>query len=174
MRVANLLLVEDTASDVRLVKEAVKEIGVPVEVAVAKDGIEAMNYLRDAEAGNVSRPDLVLLDLNLPRKNGREVLTEIKGSPNLRQIPVVVMTSSQAEEDVNAAYALNANCYIIKPSDLSEYVDVVRSIEDFWFLTARLPENSGSNSREESRQTSSTINARSRGCGSRRTRIAIA
>jgi chemotaxis family two-component system response regulator Rcp1 len=135
-----ILLVEDSPSDVRLIREALKESPLPVQVALARDGVEAMEYLRQSELGLTMRPDLVLLDLNLPRKNGREVLAEIKGSPNLRQIPVLVMTSSRSEDDVEQAYALNANCYITKPSDLDEYVNVVRSIENFWFLTATLPD----------------------------------
>src|ERR1700761_2844886 len=140
MESLNILLIEDSPSDVRLVREALKETPIPVEMTVVRDGVEAMDYLHQAEQGTISRPDLVLLDLNLPRKNGREVLAEVKGSPALRQIPVVVMTSSRSEEDVQEAYELNANCYITKPADLSEYVKVVRSIEDFWFATATLPD----------------------------------
>ena len=140
MESLNILLIEDSPSDVRLVREALKENPIPVEMTVVRDGVEAMDYLHRAEQGAISRPDLVLLDLNLPRKNGREVLAEVKGSPALRQIPVVVMTSSRSEEDVQEAYELNANCYITKPADLSEYVKVVRSIEDFWFATATLPD----------------------------------
>lgn len=140
LRSLKLLLVEDSPSDVRLVREALKEAPIPVQVMVARDGVEAMEYLSQAELGLAIRPDLVLLDLNLPRKNGREVLEEIKSSPNLRQIPVLVMTSSRSDEDIEQAYALNANCYITKPSDLEEYVNVVRSIENFWFMTATLPD----------------------------------
>lgn len=135
-----ILLVEDSPSDVRLIREALKEAPIPVQVMVAADGVEAMDHLREAEMGLNIRPDLVLLDLNLPRKNGREVLAEIKSSPSLRQIPVLIMTSSRSDEDIDQAYALNANCYITKPSDLEEYVNVVRSIENFWFLTATLPD----------------------------------
>jgi two-component system, chemotaxis family, response regulator Rcp1 len=141
LRSLKILLVEDSPSDVRLIREALKEAPIPVQVLVAHDGVEAMEYLHQSELGLVIRPDLVLLDLNLPRKNGREVLAEIKGSPNLRQIPVLVMTSSRSDDDIEQAYALNANCYITKPSDLEEFVDVVRSIESFWFLTATLPDN---------------------------------
>ena len=139
-RSLKILLVEDSAGDVRLIREALKESPISVQVIVAHDGIEAMEYLHQAELGLAVLPDLVLLDLNLPRKNGREVLAEIKGSPHLRQIPVLVMTSSRSEEDIDDAYSLNANCYITKPSDLEDYVDVVRSIENFWFLTATLPD----------------------------------
>ena len=98
-----------------------------------------MEYLHSSEHDPVSRPDLVLLDLNLPRKNGREVLAELKSAPGLKQIPVLVMTSSRADEDVSQAYALNANCYITKPANLNEYIEVVRAIETFWFMTATLP-----------------------------------
>lgn len=140
MQSLNILLIEDSPSDVRLVREALKENSMSIEVTVARDGVEAMEYLRQAESGAVTRPALVLLDLNLPRKNGREVLAEVKASPNLRQIPVVVMTSSRADEDIQQAYELNANCYITKPADLPEYVKVVRAIENFWFATATLPD----------------------------------
>lgn len=140
MESLNILVVEDSPSDVRLIREALKENAMPVHITVAHDGVEAMDYLHQAENGTVSRPDLVLLDLNLPRKNGREVLAEVKGSPNLKQIPVVVMTSSRAEEDVQQAYLLNANCYITKPANLPEYVKVVAALENFWFMTATLPD----------------------------------
>ena len=140
-RSLRILLVEDSPSDVRLVREALKEASVPTQVMVARDGIEAMDYLKQAELGLTVWPDLILLDLNLPRKNGREVLAEVKASPSLRQIPVLVMTSSRSEDDIQQVYALNANCYITKPSDLNEYVDVVQSIENFWFLTATLPDS---------------------------------
>lgn len=140
MKSLRILLVEDSPSDVRLIREALKETPLPVQISVARDGVEAMDYLNQAEMGLVSRPDLVLLDLNLPRKNGREVLSEIKTSPTLKQIPVLIMTSSRADEDIFQAYELNANCYITKPTDLQEYVHVVRAIEDFWFLTATLPD----------------------------------
>ncbi len=140
MKSLRILLVEDSPSDVRLIREALKQTPVRVDITVARDGVEAMDYLHAAEDGTVDRPDLVLLDLNLPRKNGREVLAEVKGSPTLKQIPVLVMTSSRSDEDVSIAYALNANCYITKPGDLGEYVHVVRAIEDFWFLTATLPD----------------------------------
>ncbi len=143
MKFLRILLVEDSPSDVRLIREALKETPIPVQITVAQDGVEAMDYLRSTEEGSANRPDLVLLDLNLPRKNGREVLAEVKTSPGLKQIPVLVMTSSQADEDIAQAYALNANCYITKPGDLQEYISVVRAIEDFWFLTATLPEGAG-------------------------------
>jgi two-component system, chemotaxis family, response regulator Rcp1 len=140
MRRLKLLLVEDCASDVRLIREALKDTPVSVQMIVACDGIEAMDYLSRSQHDGLKRPDIILLDLNLPRKNGREVLAEIKSSPTLKQIPVLVMTSSHADEDIAQAYSLNANCYITKPSDLNEYINVVRAIEDFWFLTATLPD----------------------------------
>lgn len=148
MKSLKILLVEDTPSDVRLIREALKETPVPVEMMVAYDGVEAMEILRSSETSGTDRPDLILLDLNLPRKNGREVLAEVKSSPTLKQIPVLVMTSSHADEDIAQAYALNANCYITKPGDLGEYISVVRAIEDFWFLTATLPEATRSADRD--------------------------
>lgn len=141
MESLKILLIEDSPSDVRLVREALKENSMSVDMTVARDGVEAMNYLHQAERGAVNRPDLVLLDLNLPRKTGGEVLAEVKSSPELRQIPVVVLTSSRAEEDVQQAYNLNANCYITKPADLAEYIRVVRAIKQFWFMTATLPDS---------------------------------
>ncbi len=140
MHSLNILHVEDSPSDVRLISEALKQTSIPVQITVARDGVEAMDYLRQSESGLVRRPDLILLDLNLPRKNGHEVLAEVKGTPSLRQIPVLVMTSSKADDDVMQAYKLNANCFITKPRDLQEYIDVVRSIEEFWFVTATLPD----------------------------------
>jgi chemotaxis family two-component system response regulator Rcp1 len=140
MRSLRILLVEDSPSDVRLIREALKGATVPVEIIVARDGVEAIEQLHQSEVGEAVRPDLVLLDLNLPRKNGKEVLAEIKSSPNLKQIPVLVMTSSRADEDVSEVYSLNGNCYITKPGDLHEYVHVVHAIEEFWFLTATLPD----------------------------------
>jgi len=139
MKQLEILLVEDSPSDVRLIQEALKETPASLRITLAGDGIEAMDYLQKSVSGAVPRPDLVLLDLNLPRKNGREVLAELKASPELRQIPVLVMTSSRADEDISDAYSLNANCYITKPSDLNDYVSVVRAIEGFWCLTATLP-----------------------------------
>src|SRR5947209_18978114 len=141
MRALRILLIEDCPSDVRLSREALKETALPFQITVAQDGVEAMSYLRSSEIGINARPDLVLLDLNLPKKNGHEVLAEVKSSPGLKQIPVLVMTSSRADEDITQAYALNANCYITKPGDLTEYIHVVRAIEDFWFMTATLPDS---------------------------------
>jgi two-component system, chemotaxis family, response regulator Rcp1 len=139
-KILELLLVEDSPSDVRLIREALRETAVEVKITVAQDGVDAMDYLHRSEAGLVRRPDLIVLDLNLPRKNGREVLAEIKSSQNLMRIPVLIMTSSQSDEDISEAYSLNANCYITKPFDLDDYVGVIKAIEDFWFFTASLPD----------------------------------
>jgi chemotaxis family two-component system response regulator Rcp1 len=141
MKSFQILLVEDSLSDIRLIREALKETPVLVDITVAHDGVEATDYLRKAETELAARPDLILLDLNLPRKNGLEVLAEIKASPTLKEIPVLIMTSSRADRDIKEAYRLNANCYIAKPSELADFVHVLRGIEDFWFGTATLPDN---------------------------------
>jgi two-component system, chemotaxis family, response regulator Rcp1 len=139
-RPMEILLVEDNPGDVRLTREALRECGVPNYLNVASDGVEALAYLRrQGTFGAAARPDVILLDLNLPRKDGREVLMEIKQDPALMSIPVVVLSSSQAEEDIAGAYQLHANCYVTKPMDLDQFVAVVRSIENFWFLVAKLP-----------------------------------
>jgi len=140
MRELRILVIEDSPSDVRLIREALKDTPVPVRLSVARDGVEGLNYLHSSEYDALERPDLVLLDLNLPKKNGCEVLAEMKSDPALKQIPVLVMTSSKADDDISKAYSLNANCYIAKPGNLNEYIDVVRSIEGFWFMTATLPQ----------------------------------
>jgi CheY-like chemotaxis protein len=135
-----ILLVEDNPGDVRLTVEALKEAKVRNNLHVAKDGVEAMEFLRRAGAhAEAPRPDLVLLDLNLPRKDGREVLQEIKTDPDLDLIPVVVLTTSQAEQDVLESYQLHANAYVTKPVDLERFLQVVRSIENFWLEIVRLP-----------------------------------
>lgn len=136
-----MLVIEDSPSDVRLLQEAVKENGIHCEMAVARDGVQGLSYLHKVSQGLAARPDLIILDLNLPLKNGREVLAEIKTAPGLKQIPVLVMTSSRSDEDVNAAYTLNANCFITKPYTLDDYVEILRSIEEFWAHTATLPES---------------------------------
>lgn len=139
-RPVEVLLVEDNPGDVRLTREALREGKIRNNLHVARDGVEALAFLRrQGEHAGAPRPDLILLDLNLPRKDGREVLTEIKDDATLRQIPVVVLTSSQAEEDIIRAYDLHANCYISKPVDLDQFISVVRSIEDFWFTVVKLP-----------------------------------
>jgi CheY-like chemotaxis protein len=135
-----ILLVEDNPGDVDLTKAALRRSKLAIDLAVARDGVEAMSFLnKEGEFSDAPHPDLILLDLNLPRKNGREVLDEIKIDPLLRQIPVVVLTSSKAEEDVAATYDLHANCYISKPVDLEQFIQIVKSIEDFWFTIVRLP-----------------------------------
>jgi CheY-like chemotaxis protein len=139
MRELRILVIEDSPSDVRLIREALKDTPVPVRLSVARDGVEGLKYLHSSEYEGSERPDLVLLDLNLPKKNGCEVLAEMKSDPALKQIPVLVMTSSKADDDISKVYSLNANCYITKPGDLNEYIDVVRAIEGFWFVTATLP-----------------------------------
>lgn len=136
----DILLVEDNPGDVRLTKEVLGNSNLPTHLNVASDGVEAINYLRHRERyAQARRPDLVLLDLNLPRKDGREVLAEIKGDSQLRTIPVVVLTTSAAEEDIRNSYSLQANCYITKPVDLEQFTRVVKNIHDFWLTTVRLP-----------------------------------
>ena len=135
-----VLLVEDSPGDVRLTREAFKDAKVHVSLHVASDGIEAMAFLkREGKYANVPRPDLVLLDLNLPKKDGREVLEEIKESLELKSIPVVVLTTSASEEDVLRSYLLHANCYITKPVGLEGFLKVVHSIDSFWLSVVRLP-----------------------------------
>jgi two-component system, chemotaxis family, response regulator Rcp1 len=139
-RPVEVLLVEDNPGDVRLTQEAFKDGRVYVNLTVACDGVEAMEVLRRQGIHDKKpRPDLILLDLNLPRKNGREVLEEIKADEILKRIPVIVMTTSKAEQDIHRAYNLNANCYVTKPVDLDEFLNVVRSIEDFWLTIVTLP-----------------------------------
>jgi two-component system, chemotaxis family, response regulator Rcp1 len=139
-RPVEILLVEDNPGDVRLTREALKEGKVRNNLYVASDGMKALAFLRrEGEFSDAPRPDLILLDLNLPRKDGREVLEEVKADPQLRLIPVVILTSSQAEQDIVRAYDLHANCYISKPVDLDQFITVVKSIEDFWFSIVKLP-----------------------------------
>src|ERR687886_424957 len=135
-----ILLVEDNPGDARLAVEALKDSKVRNNLYHVKDGVEAMDFLhrRGGHTG-VPVPDLILLDLNLPRKDGREVLAEIKEDPKLRLIPVVVLTTSEAERDLVRTYGLHANAYVVKPIDLDRFVEVVRSIENFWFAIAKLP-----------------------------------
>jgi len=135
-----ILLVEDNPGDVRLTREAFKEGKVSNTLMVAPDGIEAMALLRRQGAhANAPRPDLILLDLNIPRMDGRQVLAEIKADPSLKRIPVVVLTTSKAEEDVIRTYDLNANCYITKPVDFDKFLSVVKSIDAFWLTVVNLP-----------------------------------
>ncbi|MEI7646050.1 MAG: response regulator [Chloroflexales bacterium] len=135
-----ILLVEDNPGDVRLTKEALRDSKVTTRMHVVFDGVQALAFLhREGEYAAVPRPDLILLDLNLPRKSGREVLAEIKGDDDLRRIPVVILTTSQAEQDIIETYNLHANAYVNKPVDLDQFIKVVKSIEDFWFEIVRLP-----------------------------------
>ena len=137
-----ILLVEDNPGDVRLTIEALKDAKVHNSLQVARDGMETMAILRrEGQHAHTPRPDLVLLDLNLPKKDGREVLAEIKEDPDLRRIPVVVLTTSQAEQDILRTYDLHANCFITKPVGLDQFITVVRSIEDFWLVVVKLPPN---------------------------------
>ena len=139
-RPIEILLVEDNPGDVRLTVEGLKESKVRNNLHVARDGVEAMAFLhREGQHTSAVRPDLILLDLNLPRMDGREVLLEIKSDPKLKTIPVVVLTTSRAEHDVLRSYELQANCYITKPVDVEQFITVVKSIEDFWFTIVTLP-----------------------------------
>jgi CheY-like chemotaxis protein len=139
-RSIEVLLVEDNPGDVRLTKEAMRESKVLVNLSVATDGEEALAFLRKQGVHQgAPRPDLILMDLNLPKKDGREVLAEIKFDPDLRRIPVVVLTTSRAEEDILRTYDLHANCFITKPVDLDQFITVVEAISDFWFSVVRLP-----------------------------------
>jgi chemotaxis family two-component system response regulator Rcp1 len=139
-RAIEILMVEDNPGDVRLAVEALKEGKVRNNFHTVADGVEALAFLRrQGQYADAPRPDLVLLDLNLPKKNGREVLAEVKADPDLRRIPVVVLTVSQAEQDILKSYNLHANCYITKPMDLDQFLDVVKSIENFWLTVVKLP-----------------------------------
>ncbi len=141
VRPAEILLVEDNPGDARLTLEALKDGKVLNRVSVVPDGIEAMAFLRrQGPYADAPRPNLILLDLNLPKKDGREVLAEIKADPGLKRIPVVILTTSQAEEDIAKTYDLHANCYVTKPVDLDKFLEVVRSIEDFWLAFVQLPQ----------------------------------
>ena len=140
MKAIELLLVEDNPGDIRLTKEALKASKIFVKLNVVSDGNEAMRYLRkEGEFESVNMPDMVLLDLNLPQKSGREVLAEIKNDPNLKRIPVVVLTTSKADEDIIRSYDAHANCYITKPIDIRQLINIVVSIQDFWFTIVKLP-----------------------------------
>lgn len=137
-----ILLVEDSPGDIRLTKESFKESKFLHKLNVVMDGVEAMDFLNKREPyTDVSTPDLILLDLNLPKKDGREVLKEIKSDPKLQQIPVIVLTTSESREDVAKSYNLHANCYMVKPVSFEQFVVVVRSIENFWFHLVKLPPN---------------------------------
>jgi CheY-like chemotaxis protein len=140
-RPIEILLVEDNPGDVRLTVEILKETKVRNTLTVAADGVEALDLLRrKGRYTHAVRPDLILLDLNLPKKDGRQVLAEIKADPVLRSIPVVILTTSKAEEDIVKSYNLYANCYVTKPVDLEQFVKVVKSIEGFWLTIVKLPQ----------------------------------
>jgi chemotaxis family two-component system response regulator Rcp1 len=139
-RPVEILLVEDNEGDARLTKEAFKENKINYRLSVARDGEDALKFLKqEAQYANSPRPDLILLDLNLPKKNGREVLEEIKKDVNLRRIPVVILTVSQSEEDIMNSYDLYANCYISKPVDLNQFMEIVRFVKNFWLKIVKLP-----------------------------------
>jgi two-component system, chemotaxis family, response regulator Rcp1 len=143
-RPIEILLVEDNPGDVRLTIEALREGKVLNRLTVARDGEEAMAALRrEGRFANAGRPDIILLDLNLPKKDGREVLEEIKKDPALMIIPIVILTTSQDEQDILKSYKLHANCYITKPVDLPQFLTVVKAIEDFWFTVVVLPKRKG-------------------------------
>ena len=139
-RMVEILLVEDNPGDLRLTLEIFKDAKIRNRISHVSDGVEAMAYLRqEGKYSDSARPDLILLDLNLPRKDGREVLAEIKSDENLKKIPVVVLTISKSDEDVLKSYNLHANCYITKPVNLDQFIKVVNSIEDFWLSIVKLP-----------------------------------
>lgn len=142
MRPIEILLVEDSPGDIRLTKEALKESRIYNSLHVVTDGIEAMDFLN--KAGNyidVPTPDLILLDLNLPKKNGFEVLGEIKGNPGLQAIPVIALTTSESEKDILLSYKMHANCFISKPVEYDSFFNVIKSIEDFWLIIVKLPKH---------------------------------
>lgn len=139
-KTAEILLIEDNLGDIRLIKEAFKEGKLLNHMSVVEDGEAAMAFLRrEGPYAGAVRPDLILLDLNLPKKDGREVLAEIKTDEDLKRIPVVILTTSRAEEDILRTYNLHANCYVTKPVDLEQFLTVVRSIEDYWLAIVTLP-----------------------------------
>jgi chemotaxis family two-component system response regulator Rcp1 len=139
-RPVEILLVEDNAGDVRLAREGLRECKLLNNLSVAEDGVKALAFLRqEGEYARAPRPDLIMLDLNLPRKDGREVLKEIKEDDELKSIPVVILTTSKAEEDVVKSYALHANCYVTKPLAIEQFINVVQAIETFWFTIVKLP-----------------------------------
>ena len=139
---ADILLVEDNSSDVRLAEEALRESEVHNRLYVVEDGVEAMSYLRKkGKYREAVRPDLILLDLNLPKKDGKEVLAEVKEDPDLKRIPVVVLTISNDATDILKTYNLHANCYITKPIDIKRFHEVVKAIDNFWFTIVKLPQN---------------------------------
>lgn len=140
----DILVVEDNPGDARLIKEVLNDNKFYSSLYIVNDGVEAMEFLHNqGKFSSVPKPDIIILDLNLPKRDGREVLAEIKSDNELKHIPIVIMTISQAEEDILKTYKLHANCYITKPIDLNEFIKVVKSIEDFWFSIVKLPPKSG-------------------------------
>ena len=138
----NILLVEDNPADARLIKEVFKDTKTKNRLYVVKDGVEAMAFLnQEFEYADIPRPDVILLDLNLPRKDGREVLKELKEDDVLKRVPIVILTTSSAEEDIIKTYNNHANCYITKPVDFDQFLKVINSIEDFWLSVVKLPSN---------------------------------
>ncbi|MGB9937130.1 MAG: response regulator [Methanobacterium sp.] len=136
----NILLVEDNPADARLIEEVLKDTNANNKLHVVKDGVDAMHFLnKEEEFSNAPRPDIILLDLNLPRKDGREVLKEVKENEDLRSIPIVILTTSSANEDIIKTYNNHANCYITKPVDFDQFLKVINAIEDFWLKIVRLP-----------------------------------
>ena len=141
-RPVQMLLVEDNPGDIRLTKETLRDAKVMVNLHVVGDGVEAMAFLRkEGKHANAPRPDLVLLDLNLPKKDGREVLAEMKQDPDLKRIPVVILTISNGQEDILKSYNLHANAYVTKPLNLEQFAKIVKAIEDFWLTVVKLPPN---------------------------------
>jgi chemotaxis family two-component system response regulator Rcp1 len=139
-KIIEILLVEDSPTDVLMAREALTEAKLLNNIHVTEDGVEALEFLRkEGKYTHAPRPDLILLDLNLPRKNGREVLAELKADPTFKSIPVVVLTTSRAEEDILRSYNLHANCYVVKPVEFDKFVQAVKSISHFWFSIVTLP-----------------------------------
>ena len=140
LHIIDILLVEDNQGDIRLTQEVLKEGKIKNTLSIVMDGEEAMSFLRKiGKYKNANTPDLILLDLNLPKKDGREVLSEIKDDPDLKQIPVIILTTSDAEKDIVKTYASHANCYITKPVDFNQFIKVIRAIENFWLTIVKLP-----------------------------------
>jgi CheY-like chemotaxis protein len=135
-----LLLVEDSPGDIRLIEEALKDSRIHINMSVARDGVEAMDFLnRQERFASSPRPHLILLDLNLPRKSGQEVLRQIKNDPAMKHIPVIIFTTSDDERDIQSSYDQYANCYIIKPVDFNQFINIIRVVENFWFTIVKLP-----------------------------------
>lgn len=140
MKLVHVLLVEDNDGDILLIKEAFEDAKIHINISVVKDGKEAMDFLnKENKYTTVETPDLLLLDINLPKKNGHEVLQYIKGNENLRQIPVVILTTSSADKDINKSYSNYVNCYITKPVDVNDFLSIVSTIENFWISVVKLP-----------------------------------